>query len=84
MISQIRNKGTTMDIQTIAIGNINPAIYNPRRDLQPGDWEYDILAKVLGEFDLVELLVWNKPSGNKFPIQCSRKKQKFSNRYFIF
>ena len=53
-----------MEIETILISKINPAVYNPRKDLQPGDPEYEKLKKSLKEFDLVEPLIWNKKSGN--------------------
>lgn len=53
-----------MEIRDIAILDINPAPYNPRKDLQPGDPDYDKLEKSLAEFDLVEPLIWNETSGN--------------------
>lgn len=53
-----------MEIKTLKIKEINPAIYNPRKDLQPGDPEYDKLKKSILEFDMVEPLVWNKRTGN--------------------
>ncbi|MHB8276378.1 MAG: ParB N-terminal domain-containing protein [Candidatus Humimicrobiaceae bacterium] len=53
-----------MIIQKIPINKINPAKYNPRKDLQPGDLEYEKLKKSIEEFDLVEPLVWNKQTGN--------------------
>ncbi len=53
-----------MNIETIPINKINPAPYNPRRDLQPGDPEYEKLKKSLAEFDLVEPLIWNSRTGN--------------------
>ena len=53
-----------MEIQTLQIDNINPAVYNPRKDLKPGDQEYDKLKKSILEFDIVEPLVWNKRTGN--------------------
>jgi len=53
-----------MDIQTIAINKVHPAPYNPRIELKPGDLEYDRLAQVIAEFDLVEPLVWNEQTGN--------------------
>ena len=53
-----------MEIKTIEISKINPAKYNPRLDLQPGDSDYEKLKKSMQEFDLVEPLVWNKRSGN--------------------
>jgi len=53
-----------MIIQTVPIKKINPAVYNPRKDLKPGDPEYEKLKKSLAEFDLVEPLIWNKRTGN--------------------
>ena len=53
-----------MDIQTLEIAKIKPAAYNPRKDLQPGDPEYEKLRKSIVEFDMVEPLVWNKRTGN--------------------
>ena len=53
-----------MKIKTIPINQINPAAYNPRKDLQPGDAEYKKLKKSLTEFDCVEPLVWNEGTGN--------------------
>ena len=53
-----------MEIQKIEIDKINPAKYNPRLDLQPGDSDYEKLKKSMQEFDLVEPLIWNKRSGN--------------------
>jgi ParB-like chromosome segregation protein Spo0J len=51
-------------IEAIPVGRIKPAAYNPRVDLQPGMSEYDLLAKGLESFGLVEPLVWNERSGN--------------------
>jgi len=53
-----------MDIQTLEINEINPAVYNPRKDLKPGDPDYEKLKKSITEFDMVEPLVWNKRTGN--------------------
>lgn len=53
-----------MDLQTIPLDRINPAPYNPRVDLQPGDLAYTKLQNSLDEFGLVEPLVWNKRTGN--------------------
>jgi len=49
-----------MEIKNIQIATIKLAKYNPRRDLQPGDPDYEKLKKSMREFDLVEPLVWNK------------------------
>ena len=53
-----------MKIETIEINKINPAVYNPRKDLKPGDTDYEKLKKSILAFDMVEPLVWNKQTGN--------------------
>jgi len=57
-------KGITMKIKTISINKINPASYNPRKDLKPDDKDYKQLVKSMDEFGCVEPLVWNKRTGN--------------------
>jgi DNA modification methylase len=54
----------TLNIQEVPVTKIKPAVYNPRKDLRPGDPAYDRLKKALSEFDLVEPLVWNERTGN--------------------
>jgi ParB-like chromosome segregation protein Spo0J len=46
------------------ISELNPAKYNPRKDLKPGDPEYESLKKSMVEFDCVEPIIWNEASGN--------------------
>ncbi len=53
-----------MLIKTLKVSEINPARYNPRKDLKPEDSEYKKLKKSILEFDLVEPLVYNQRSGN--------------------
>ncbi len=53
-----------MLIQKIPIGKLNPAKYNPRKDLKPGDPEYEKLKKSMETFGYVEPIVWNKRTGN--------------------
>ncbi|TNJ68213.1 transcriptional regulator [Paenibacillus hemerocallicola] len=53
-----------MRIETISIDRINPAAYNPRVDLQPGDPEYEKLRRSIEEFGYVEPIVWNQRTGN--------------------
>jgi len=48
-----------MEIRKIAIKDISVAEYNPRIDLKPGDPDYEKLRKSLGEFGLVQPLVFN-------------------------
>lgn len=42
------------------LADIKLAHYNPRKDLKPGDPEYEKLKRSMEEFDCVEPLVWNK------------------------
>ena len=58
------DQGVVMRIESIEITKINPAKYNPRKDLRPGDPEYEKLKKSIQEFDIVEPLVWNERTGN--------------------
>jgi len=53
-----------MKIQKVAINRINPAAYNPRKDLTPSDLEYKQLLRSMEEFGCVEPLVWNRRTGN--------------------
>lgn len=40
-----------------------PAEYNPRKDLNPGDPEYEKLKRSIEEFGYVEPVIWNKTTG---------------------
>ena len=40
-----------------------PADYNPRKDLKPGDPEYDKLKRSMEQFGYVEPVIWNKATG---------------------
>lgn len=53
-----------MDIQKIGVSLLNPAAYNPRKDLRPGDKEYEKLKRSLEIFGYVEPVIWNKTTGN--------------------
>lgn len=53
-----------MRVERVPIDKINPAAYNPRKDLQPGDPEYDKLQRSIERFGFVEPLVWNERTGN--------------------
>ena len=53
-----------MVIQTLPVGKLVPADYNPRKDLKPGDLEYEKLKRSLSEFGYVEPVIWNKTTGH--------------------
>ncbi|MBR3999406.1 MAG: DNA modification methylase [Clostridia bacterium] len=40
-----------------------PAEYNPRKDLKPGDTEYEKLKRSIEQFGYVEPVIWNKTTG---------------------
>jgi len=52
-----------LKIVTIKIEQLDPAAYNPRRDLQPGDPEYEKLKKSILEFDYIDPIIWNQRTG---------------------
>lgn len=53
-----------MEIRTIKASQIKPAAYNPRRELQPGDPEYERLRRSMDEFGYVDPIIWNETTGN--------------------
>lgn len=53
-----------MQIEKIDIRKLNPAKYNPRKDLKPGDTEYEKLKRSINEFGYVEPVIWNKKTNN--------------------
>lgn len=53
-----------MVIEKIPMEKLIPADYNPRKDLKPGDAEYEKLKRSIKEFGYVEPIIWNKTTGN--------------------
>ena len=53
-----------MDIQKIPVKKIKHAKYNPRKNLKPGDAEYEKLKRSIKEFGYVEPVIWNQRTGN--------------------
>jgi DNA modification methylase len=49
-----------MNIQKMKINKIKPADYNPRKNLKPGDSEYEKIKRSLLDFGFVEPLIWNE------------------------
>jgi hypothetical protein len=47
---RVRIGGYIMEIRKIPTEKLNPAAYNPRKDLQPGDPEYEKLKRSMQEF----------------------------------
>ena len=53
-----------MKLQKIPVSKMSPAAYNPRKDLKPGDPEYEKLKRSMDEFGYVEPVIWNEQTGN--------------------
>jgi DNA modification methylase len=53
-----------MVIRKVPVADINPAQYNPRKDLKPGDVAYEKLKRSMTEFGYVEPIIWNEETGN--------------------
>lgn len=52
-----------MEFAKKKVSELIPADYNPRKDLKPGDAEYDKLKRSLEQFGYVEPVIWNKTTG---------------------
>jgi DNA modification methylase len=52
-----------MEIAKKNVTDLLPANYNPRKDLKPGDAEYEKLKRSLEQFGYVEPVIWNKATG---------------------
>ncbi len=52
-----------MRIEKLKTELLVPAEYNPRKDLKPGDSEYDKLKRSIEQFGYVEPVIWNKTTG---------------------
>ena len=53
-----------MEIVKMKLSELNPAEYNPRKALRPGDPAYEKLKASILSFGNVEPIVWNRTTGN--------------------
>lgn len=53
-----------MAVKKMPLDKLNPAAYNPRKDLRPGDPEYEKLKHSIETFGCVQTIVWNERTGN--------------------
>lgn len=53
-----------MEIVKMKLSELNPAVYNPRKALKPGDPAYEKLKASILSFGNVEPIVWNRSTGN--------------------
>jgi DNA modification methylase len=72
---------TDMKLEKIHISKLLPADYNPRKDLKPGDNEYEKLKNSINEFGYVEPVIWNTFTGRvvgghqRLKVLCSEGKE---------
>ena len=52
-----------MNIEKKNVKELLPADYNPRKDLKPGDPEYEKLKRSIEQFGYVEPVIWNEKTG---------------------
>ena len=52
-----------MLIEKKNVTELLPADYNPRKDLRPGDPEYEKLKRSIEQFGYVEPVIWNATTG---------------------
>ena len=52
-----------MQIEKKNVAELLPADYNPRKDLKPGDPEYEKLKRSIEQFGYVEPVIWNATTG---------------------
>ena len=52
-----------MEIIKKNVSELLPADYNPRKDLKPGDPEYEKLKRSIEQFGYVDPVIWNKKTG---------------------
>ena len=52
-----------MNIEKKNVKDLLPADYNPRKDLKPGDPEYEKLKSSIEQFGYVEPVIWNATTG---------------------
>ncbi len=52
-----------MNIEKKKLADLQPADYNPRKDLKPGDADYEKLKRSIEEFGYVDPIIWNERTG---------------------
>lgn len=53
-----------LNVRTVAVGKLNPAPYNPRVALKPGDAEYERIKASIDGFGYADPVIWNESTGN--------------------
>lgn len=53
-----------MEIKEVPVSSLIDAKYNPRKDLKPGDAEYEQIKKSIETFGYIDPIIWNRRTGN--------------------
>lgn len=53
-----------MEIMVLPLDQLNPAPYNPRRALKPGDAAFEKLKRSIQQYSYIEPIIWNERTGN--------------------
>lgn len=53
-----------MDVRKVPMQQIKPHPMNPRKDLKPGDADFERIRRSIEHFGFVEPLVWNQRTGH--------------------
>lgn len=59
----MQGRANNVDIRSLKLSELNPAKYNPRKELRPGDAEFEKLKRSIESFGYVELIVVNEATG---------------------
>ena len=71
-----------MNIRKFKLSELNPAKYNPRKALKPGDPEFEKLKRSITEFGYVELIVVNVANNNTV-ISGHKKAERLSRKELL-
>ena len=63
MKKNVRDEKLIMRFEVVPVSKIKTAKYNPRKDLQPGDPEYQSIKQSIMTHGLADPLIWNEHNG---------------------
>ena len=68
---------TELTMRRMPVELLKPAMYNPRKDLKPGDPAYEKIKRSMTDFGYVDPIIWNEVTGNivgghqRFKVLCN-------------
>lgn len=63
MPETVESSIATYEDAIMDLGDLNPAHYNPRKDLRPGDPQYESIKASILDFGYKDPMVWNRRTG---------------------